>query len=77
MHGCVGAFFLREIYTKPTRKDKNRENSAKVAKGYSHSKPCRYLDEVYPKLLNACTLFVIFAEFSCFSIFRVFRVGFV
>ena len=36
MHGCVGAFFLREINTKETlktRKDKRRENSAKVAKG--------------------------------------------
>ena len=77
------SLYERFSYAKFTRNQREKREkikiakNAKVAKGYSHSKPCRYLDEVYPKLLNACTLFVIFAGFSCFSIFRVFRVGFV
>ena len=71
MHGCVGAFFLREIYTKPTRKIEKHENPAKITKrvhafksfGYTSSKYLQGFEREYP--------FATFAEFSRFLSFRV------
>ena len=82
MHGCVGAFFLREIYTKPTRKTRKiekHENPAKITKGYMRSKVSDTLRLNIYKALNANTLSRLSPSFRDFYLFALvsckFRVG--
>ena len=82
MHGCVGAFFIREIYTKPTRKTRKiekHENPAKITKrvhafksfGYTSSKYLQGFECEYPFATFAFFAIFIFSRFS-----RWFRVNF-